>query len=1007
MDTNLYSRQIGTYGLDTMKKILNLKIIIIGLRGLGIEICKNLILSGIKKIVIFDDNICKITDLSSNFYISEEDIDKKRRDESCLTQLTNLNPNVEVEIIKNKSNIESEILNNDLLVITQFLDDNILYNYNDICRKNNKGLIYTNVMGLSGFLFNDFGEEHIIFNKEGKNKLTYYIKDIYIDDYGYILQIDTKNNENLFESSSDYFSIKEVNGIEELNQKEFVKIKIISNDKLLIEDIIPDNNSKYISGGIIKEFIIPETMKFKPLKESIQEFFEGTLINISKKNKELFHIIIIGVQKFISNKKYLPEINNENHILELIKIIEEIYDKGKKEKEWINSIKNFNKEYISKVIRWLQCQISPICSFLGGIVSQEVIKYTGKYIPIKQWLFFDFFESIENIPKNCDRTLKNSRYDEQIAIFGNEIISKLGNMNLFMIGAGALGCEFLKNFSLMGIGRNNNKSITITDNDNIEISNLSRQFLFRNEDIHKNKAEIACKEIKKINNKINLNNYNQKVCKETENIFSDEFYEKQDIIISAVDNFEARRYLDNQSTFYNIPFLECGTIGTSGTSSIIIPKQTTCFNDISDEDNIEIPICTIKSFPSQIEHCIAWSQDYFKEFFEQNIIDLNELIDNQDIFFKKIDKEIELKIIKEKLLDLKSLIEVYIYKDYNKLLKYALNKFNQLFYENILDLLNKFPYDYKDENGFSFWGGSRRMPNFIKFDLNDHLCLLFILSFIQIYQKILFDKKNEINLEELKKNIIKIKSEDEDNMINTLSERNEIEKIKNELKSLISETKIKTFNSEIFDKDKEDKSQSNFLYSCTNLRARNYKIEEEEIEKIILIAGKIIPAIISTTATISGLVSLQIYIIPQTNNIYYFRSIGFEMKTNIYSISSPEEVNYMKNKDATCDSLPIICIPNKFSVWDNIEIKGTKTVKEIIAFFKINYDVDLLNINSGIFVLYDSEFEEDLNKTIEELYLENYKIYKNQKYIRLKIVGRYKECSVNMPIIKYIIDNQK
>ncbi len=120
MDTNLYSRQIGTYGLDTMKKILNLKIIIIGLRGLGIEICKNLILSGIKKTLIFDDNICKITDLSSNFYISEEDIDKKRRDESCLTQLTNLNPNVEVEIIKNKSNIESEILNNDLLVITQF-----------------------------------------------------------------------------------------------------------------------------------------------------------------------------------------------------------------------------------------------------------------------------------------------------------------------------------------------------------------------------------------------------------------------------------------------------------------------------------------------------------------------------------------------------------------------------------------------------------------------------------------------------------------------------------------------------------------------------------------------------------------------------------------------------------------------------------------------------------------------------------------------------------------------
>lgn len=38
MDTNLYSRQIYTYGLDTMEKITNLKILIVGLRGLGIEI---------------------------------------------------------------------------------------------------------------------------------------------------------------------------------------------------------------------------------------------------------------------------------------------------------------------------------------------------------------------------------------------------------------------------------------------------------------------------------------------------------------------------------------------------------------------------------------------------------------------------------------------------------------------------------------------------------------------------------------------------------------------------------------------------------------------------------------------------------------------------------------------------------------------------------------------------------------------------------------------------------
>ena len=56
--TNLYSRQISTYGMDIMLKIKNIKVIIIGLKGVGIEVSKNIILSGVDEISIFDDNIC-------------------------------------------------------------------------------------------------------------------------------------------------------------------------------------------------------------------------------------------------------------------------------------------------------------------------------------------------------------------------------------------------------------------------------------------------------------------------------------------------------------------------------------------------------------------------------------------------------------------------------------------------------------------------------------------------------------------------------------------------------------------------------------------------------------------------------------------------------------------------------------------------------------------------------------------------------------------------------------
>ena len=55
-------------------------------------------------------------------------------------------------------------------------------------------------------------------------------------------------------------------------------------------------------------------------------------------------------------------------------------------------------------------------------------------------------------------------------------------LQVFLVGAGALGCEFIKNFAMMGLGVGTGQ-VTITDDDVIEKSNLSRQFLFRDWDI--------------------------------------------------------------------------------------------------------------------------------------------------------------------------------------------------------------------------------------------------------------------------------------------------------------------------------------------------------------------------------------------------------------------------------------------------------------------------------------------------------------------------------------------
>ena len=100
INTDLYSRQIGAFGMETMRKLVQLKVLIIGMRGLGVEIAKNIILSGPKSVTIFDQCFPSINDLSSNFYITEEDVGKKCRDVACLDKLKGLNPYVTVDLLR-------------------------------------------------------------------------------------------------------------------------------------------------------------------------------------------------------------------------------------------------------------------------------------------------------------------------------------------------------------------------------------------------------------------------------------------------------------------------------------------------------------------------------------------------------------------------------------------------------------------------------------------------------------------------------------------------------------------------------------------------------------------------------------------------------------------------------------------------------------------------------------------------------------------------------------------
>jgi ubiquitin-activating enzyme E1 len=78
---------------------------------------------------------------------------------------------------------------------------------------------------------------------------------------------------------------------------------------------------------------------------------------------------------------------------------------------------------------------------------------------------------------------RNDRYDGYRAVFGSAFVEVLKAQRWFIVGAGAIGSELLKNFAMTGLACGDGGEIRITDMDNIELSNLNRQFLFRRHDI--------------------------------------------------------------------------------------------------------------------------------------------------------------------------------------------------------------------------------------------------------------------------------------------------------------------------------------------------------------------------------------------------------------------------------------------------------------------------------------------------------------------------------------------
>ena len=229
---------------------------------------------------------------------------------------------------------------------------------------------------------------------------------------------------------------------------------------------------------------------------------------------------------------------------------------------------------------------------------------------------FFYFDSVESLPAEPltpeDVKPLNSRYDAQIAVFGSKLQQKLEDAKVFLVGAGALGCEFLKNLALMGVSCGPKGKLIVTDDDVIEKSNLSRQFLFRDWNIGQAKSTVAASAANAINPSLRTEALQNRVSSDTENVFDDTFWENLDVVVNALDNVNARLYVDSRCVYFQKPLLESGTLGTKCNTQMVIPNLTENYGASRDPPEKQAPMCTVHSFPHNIDHCLTWARSEFE-----------------------------------------------------------------------------------------------------------------------------------------------------------------------------------------------------------------------------------------------------------------------------------------------------------------------------------------------------------------------------------------------------------
>ena len=388
-----------------------------------------------------------------------------------------------------------------------------------------------------------------------------------------------------------------------------------------------------------------------------------------------------------------------------------------------------------------------------------------------------------------------------MSALSDSVLKSVENAKLFVVGAGGIGCELLKNLVLTGF-----RNIKVIDLDTIDVSNLNRQFLFQKKHVGMSKSQVAKESVLKLCPRANITAIHDSIFNPDYNM---QFFKQFDLVLNALDNRAARNHVNRMCLAANKPLIESGSAGYLGQVTVIKKSSTECYECNPAPRQKSFPGCTIRNTPSELIHCIVWAKYLFNQLFGEEDADQDVSPDTEDPE-AQLDKNSvsgDANNKKDGIIQRKSTREWARECDYDPALI-----FNKLFNTDIKYLLSmdklwekrKPPVPLSWENTEADSSSEEVTADF---------------------QSVLSIKENATlfatSLNSLKQ---RFKCEGDGGML-------------------------------IWDKD--DTDSMDFVSSAANIRAHIFDIQKKSCFEVKSMAGNIIPAIATTNAIVAGLMVMQ------------------------------------------------------------------------------------------------------------------------------------------------------